>query len=266
MPSISRLVPVLAGVANYGNPLEIFFRRLFTRTGEMRIVDRRTKVSVRAVRGSYHMFGETWYDHDYDVAGCPVRQSDIVVDIGANQGFFTCYAGQMGARVYAFEPNPETFKILENNIARNGFSDCVVAKCIAVADFEGETDLVCSPYLGGGADTINLAHAKAVTLARYPERRFPVKVARLSSVIPLDMTVRLLKIDCEGAELAILKDLKNPKQFDSIAVEFHPGAYPVESLVRTILDFGTHQVCMQHRHMIHAIRTEVLLEFSTNQT
>jgi FkbM family methyltransferase len=266
MPSISRLVPVLAGVANYGNPLEVFLRRLFTRTGEMRIVDRRTKVSVKAARGSYHMFGETWYDHDYDVAGCPMRQNDIVVDIGANQGFFTCYAAQMGAHVYAFEPNPDTFKIFEGNIARNGFSDRVFARCIAVADFDGETELVCSGYLGGGSDTINPAHAKAITSAHHPERRIPVKVASISSVIPAEMRVRLLKIDCEGAELAILRNLKNPERFDSIAIEFHPDAYPVEDLVKTVLEFGTHQVCVQHRHIIHAIRTDVLLEFSRNST
>jgi FkbM family methyltransferase len=262
MPLISRLVPVLAGVAHYGNPFEIFVRRMFTRTGEMRIVDRRTRVSVRALRGSYHMFGETWYDHDYDVAGCPVRKDDTVVDIGANQGFFTCYAAQMGARVRAFEPNPTTFEIFERNIARNGFAERVTARCVAVADFEGETELVSSSYLGGGADTINAAHAKAVTSVGTEEKRFPVKVARLSSLIPADMRVRLLKIDCEGAELAIVKDLVNPERFDSLAIEYHPDAYPVESLVRAILEFGTHQVYVQHRNIIHAIRTDVLLDFA----
>jgi len=262
MPSISRLVPVLAGVANYGNPLEIFMRRLFTRDGEMTIVDRRTKVSVTAVRGSYHMFGETWYDHDYDVTGCPIREGDLVVDIGANQGFFTCYAAQMGARVYAFEPNPASFEILKRNIARNDFAGRVTANCVAVADFEGETELVCSAYLGGGADTINAAHAQAIASFAEPGKRLPVKVARLSSLIPAGMKVRLLKMDCEGAELAILKDLMDPERFDSMAIEFHPDAYPVEALVKTVLDFGTHQVFARHRQMIHAIRTDVLLQFA----
>jgi len=262
MRPISRLAAVLKGVANYGNPFEISLRRLFTRDGEMRIVDRRTKVSVRASRGSYQMFSETWYDHDYDVAGCPVRENDIVADIGANQGFFTCYAAQMGARVYAFEPNPATFGVLERNIARNGFGERVLAKCVAVADFEGETDLICSQFLGGGADTIDAAHAKAVTSFGRLEKRLPVKVARLRSLVPADLRVRLLKMDCEGAELAILKDLANPKQFDSMAIEFHPDAYSVEHLIRTILDFGTHQVWVRHRNIVHAIRNDVLLEFA----
>ncbi len=266
MPSISRLVPIVAGAANYGNPFEIFLRRAFTRSGEMTIVDRRTKVTVNAMRGSYHMFGETWYDGDYDVAGCPVRKNDIVVDIGANQGFFTCYAAQMGARVFAFEPNPETFEVFERNVSRNGFGDRVFAQRVAVADFEGETDLICSSFLGGGADTINPSHGEAVTLNGRLGRRLPVRTARLSSFIPSDTRVRLLKIDCEGAELAILKDLTSPEQFDSMAIEFHPDAYPMESLMKTILGFGTHQVFMRHRHIIHAIRTDVLLDFAKRST
>ena len=94
MALISRLVPVAQGVVNYGNPLQLVLQRLFMRDGEMKIVDRETGISVRAMRQSYHMFGETWYRRDYDVAACPIRQGDIVVDVGANQGFFTCYAAQ----------------------------------------------------------------------------------------------------------------------------------------------------------------------------
>ena len=101
-----------------------------------------------------------------------------------------------------------------------------------------------------------------MTLSGYLETRVSVRVARLTSLIPADMRVRLLKVDCEGAELAILKDLPSLEPFDSIAVEFHPDAYPVESLIKTILGFGTHQVYVRHGYIIHAIRTDVLLEFA----
>ena len=228
----------------------------------MTLVDRRTKVKVKAMRYSYQMFGETWYNHDYDVLGCPVRENDLVVDIGANQGFFTCYVAQNGARVYALEPNPATFELLEKNIARNEFNDRVTAKCVAVADFEGETELLCSSFLDGGADTIVPSRAQAFTSSGYASKRVPVKVMRLSSLLPTDTKVHLLKLDCEGAELKILRDLKNPEQFDSIAIEYHPDAYPVESLLKTIMGFGTHQVYMRPGNIIHAIRTGVLLEYA----
>ncbi len=262
MRLVSRASELLAGFANYGNPFQILGHRLFTRDGEIRITDRRTKVSVVASRPSYHMFSETWYLRDYDVAGCPIRANDTVVDVGANQGFFTCYAAQRGARVYSFEPHPKTFEVLTRNIRSNGFGDRVTAQCAAIADFEGDAELLCSTFLGSGANTLypgfaDYANGLGKTL---PPAR--VSVRRLGSVIPGKVQVRLLKLDCEGAELAILHDLEEPQRFDSIALECHPDVYPVDSLIKTILGFGTHQVYVLHGQIIHAIRTEILLEYT----
>ncbi len=263
MKLVSRASEVLAGFANYGNPLHILGRRLFTRDGEMTITDRKTKVSVVASRPSYHMFSETWYLRDYDVAGCPIRENDVVVDVGANQGFFTCYAAQRGARVYSFEPHPKTFERLTRNIRSNGFGDRVTAECAAIANFEGDADLLCSTYLGSGANTLYPGFADYANTSlgkELPSTR--VCVRRLASVVPGKVQVRLLKLDCEGAELAILRDLEDPERFDSLALECHPDVYPVDTLIKTILDFGTHQVYVNHGQIIHAIRTETLLEFT----
>ena len=55
-------------------------------------------------------------ERDYDVPRMQIRPNDIVVDIGANQGVFTCYAAYHGARVYAFEPFPQSFETLQENV------------------------------------------------------------------------------------------------------------------------------------------------------
>jgi FkbM family methyltransferase len=264
MVTLARLIPVANGIVNYGNPLQILLQRVFLRSGEMTIVDRETGISVKAMRQSYHMFGETWYQRDYDVAGCPLRKDDLVVDVGANQGFFTCYAAQRGARVYAFEPNPRTFELLKKNIAGNSFSDRVRAECVAVADFEGVTELVCYSFMDGGADTIQAQRAERIASEVDQRARVSVNVARLSSLIPADERVRLLKLDCEGSELAILKDLKSPERFDSIAVEYHQHAYPIEDLFASLLGFGTHQVYAVHGHIVHAVRTDILMDYARN--
>jgi FkbM family methyltransferase len=216
---------------------------------------------VKALRESYPMFADTWYHRDYDVAGCPLRKEDVVVDVGANHGFFTCYAAQRGAHVYAFEPNPKTFELLMENVVRNGFADRVNAQCTAVADFDGETDLQCYPSHDGW-DTISPARDQAVGSFFEQRERVPVKVGRLSSLIPAEGNIRLLKLDCEGTELAILKDFKSIERFDSLAMEFHAGAYPIGVLVEQLLSFRTHQVYALHGHIVHAIRSDVLLEFA----
>jgi FkbM family methyltransferase len=262
MPSIARLVHLAESFGDYGNPFEILMCHLVTRSEEMTIVDRKTRVSVKALRTSYPMFRDAWYHRDYDVAGCPLREGDVVVDVGANHGFFTCYAAQRGARVYAFEPNPKTFEFLKENIARNGFADRVNAQCTAIADFDGETELQCYPDHDGW-DTISPERDRAVSgLFKWQKERVPVKVGRLSPLIPSEGNIRLLKLDCEGAELAILRDLKSIERFDSLALEFHASAYSIEALVELLLSFRTHQVYVFHDHIVQAIRSEILLEFA----
>lgn len=261
MLSIARFVHVVESIRKYGNPFQILVCRVFTHSDEMTIVDRKTGVSVRALSQSYPMFSHTWYERDYDVAGCPLRKDDVVVDVGANHGFFTCYAAQRGARVYAFEPNPKTFEFLKKNIARNGFVNRVNAQCTAVSDFDGETELQCYSHHDGW-ETISPERDQAVSCLFKQKEGLPVKVGRLSSLIPSEGNIRLLKLDCEGAELAILKDLKSIERFDSLAIEFHAGAYPIEALVEQLLDFRTHQVYALHGQIVQAIRSEILLEFA----
>jgi hypothetical protein len=52
----------------------------------------------------------------YQIPECHIEAEDVVFDVGAHFGFFSCYAVQKGAReVYAFEPNPYVFEILKKH-------------------------------------------------------------------------------------------------------------------------------------------------------
>jgi len=50
------------------------------------------------------------------------QASEVFLDIGANQGLYSLIAKKNKAftSIYAFEPNPKTYRYLEQNIARNG--------------------------------------------------------------------------------------------------------------------------------------------------
>lgn len=57
----------------------------------------------------------------YTTQGLELRPGDIVLDVGANIGMFTMFAGRMpGTKVYAIEPAPETFALLKQNVEANG--------------------------------------------------------------------------------------------------------------------------------------------------
>jgi len=257
---LSRLVPILDGFVHYGNPLDIAFKRAFAKNGLVTILDRNTKVVVSAKVRSYQMFGETWYNHDYDVPGCPLRNDDYVIDIGANQGFYSCYAASQGARVSAFEPFPESWARLCANVERNGFAPRVKTSNVAVSAASGKATLLSSEFLGGGANTIVKDHALSVGEDFTPS--LEVTTVTLDAILAdIAGAIRICKMDCEGSEYNILRSFSKPSRIDSFAIEFHPGAYSVRDLVEVISSWGTHQVSFAKKgNILYAVRNEIVCQ------
>lgn len=242
---ISRAAHYLEAIQRLGNPSHALFKRVFGKPEDiMTVVDRGSGIRCRCTVGSYHMFGSTWHSRDYDVPHVPIRPGDVVLDIGANQGFFTCYAAYRGARVYAFEPNPESYERLLSNVDANGLMDKVIARPWAIAEKEGRAELLISRDLGGGMTTINAEFARNTRLAV----RRTVEVPTFTLIQVFDFFslqhVRLCKIDAEGSEIAILRTLtaQHLQRIDSFAAEIHPEAYSTRELAEKILSWGTHQL------------------------
>jgi FkbM family methyltransferase len=228
---------------HYGNPIELLAQRALKPT-DFRVVDRRTGVRCYCASGSYVMFSETFHYREYDVPKMPIRPGDVVIDVGANHGFFTCYAAYQGARVLSFEPTAETHAQLIRNLQINGLSDRVVANPWAIGAEDGEIELLVTAELGGGRNT---------TIRRFAERaNIDIKKRRLVPCRTLPSVwkefgidhVRLLKLDCEGAELDILRTLSSShvEQIDALVAEYHAEAYDVSELLGILLGWGTHQV------------------------
>ena len=261
----SRLIPVLEGFVHYANPLHIAWRRAFARNGLMTISDRETGVSVAAAVASYQIFGETWYNHDYDVPACPLRPQDSVIDIGANQGFFSCYAASKGARVWAFEPFPESCLRLRANVERNGFSSCVTIAQAAVSAAPGKATMWCTGFTGGGANTIFETFAIASGLDFKGTMQVDtVTIDAILAAIP--GRIRLCKMDCEGSEYDIIRGLPDPSRIDSFAMEFHPGVYRLRDLVAIMTAWGTHQIGFSKTAcVLYAVRNEILSEYADSR-
>jgi 23S rRNA G2069 N7-methylase RlmK/C1962 C5-methylase RlmI len=63
---------------------------------------------------------------------------DLVLDVGAHIGTHSVYLAALCAcRVIAFEPHPEAFTALCENVRRNGLSALVEARCCAVGADDG---------------------------------------------------------------------------------------------------------------------------------
>ena len=50
-----------------------------------------------------------------------LRPGDLFLDVGANVGSYTIWAGELGADVIALEPAPDTYALLLENIDLNGY-------------------------------------------------------------------------------------------------------------------------------------------------
>jgi FkbM family methyltransferase len=130
-----------------------------------------------------------------------VKPGQLVVDVGANIGYFTVLAahavGRDGA-VMAFEPNVDVRKRLEDNIRLNALTN-VEVHGEALGERAGEVML----YVGPPTDT-GLASLRALPgsrTVRVPLVRFD-DLAR-----PGDRPVRLIKVDVEGAEFAVIEGM-----------------------------------------------------------
>lgn len=81
-----------------------------------------------------------------------IEPSAVLVDIGANVGMYTIYAGRIrGAKVFAFEPEALNYAELNKNIFLNGLHGKVLAYCMALGN-ETKVDRL---LLGGFAEGLS---------------------------------------------------------------------------------------------------------------
>lgn len=74
-------------------------------------------------------FKDIFENQIYTRHNAGLSPGDIVFDVGANVGLFTLFAGSVpGVRIFAFEPAPETFALLQQNVALHS----VNARCLNV--------------------------------------------------------------------------------------------------------------------------------------
>ena len=129
-----------------------------------------------------------------------LRPGDLVVDVGANFGFWALAAANRGCRVVAIEPIPPTRELLVANAIRNGLQDHLEVVSDAMSDAVGELTLMIPDGEGGRAS----AHPEPATNME----EFTVAATTLDDLVG-DRHIRLLKIDVEGHEVSVLSGAKN---------------------------------------------------------
>ena len=116
-----------------------------------------------------------------------LRPGDIFIYVGANIGTYTIWAGELGAEVIALEPAKDTFALLLENVALNGYS---------VRSIEAAAGAVCdTARFTSGRDCVNRLD---------PEGSVETTIVTIDSII-MDRTVAGMKVDVEGFEIEVLR-------------------------------------------------------------
>ncbi|MBF8282059.1 MAG: FkbM family methyltransferase [Anaerolineales bacterium] len=147
-----------------------------------------------------------------------IQPGSIVIDIGANIGVFGLYAAHHQARrVYAYEPNTQSYQWLLRNIAENHLDQVILPHQLAVSRKAGEVvrfPTQASPY-------------NAILTGETTADCELVTTTDLSSILGdhgLE-SVDLLKLDCEGAEHDIILHTSEVvwRRIHNLRMEYHHG-------------------------------------------
>jgi FkbM family methyltransferase len=178
----------------------------------------------------------------------------VIYNIGAAQGFYACLTAAAGARVFAFEPDPENCQALRRNLTHNNLFDRVSTYAVALGHTAGEVTLYTEGVRGAAPSLAdNSGQRKSIV----------VPILRLDDVVAVNRTPPdVIIMDVEGAEGLVLAGahdlLSSGKRPKDIFIELHPRYLPsfgaiAEEVWKSIMNYGyTPQMASIRSGEIHA--------------
>ena len=170
-----------------------------------------------------------------------LRPGDVVVDVGANIGYYTLLGARLvgdAGRVYAFEPDPAAFAILERNVRLNGLEN-VVLEQKAVSNEAGSIQLFLA--------ATNKGDHRIYDVEGEERQAIDVEAVALDAYFEgVEDAVDFVKVDAQGAEGVILDGMLGliGKSDDLVmAFEYSPQSlmgtgYTGNHLLKTFRGFG----------------------------
>lgn len=137
-----------------------------------------------------------------------VGEPAVVFDVGANIGLVTSRILRLfpSARVHAFEPTPDTARVLRQRL---GEQNRVVLNELAVAEVNGSLSFNVDNKTHGGGSNSLMEHSEDFATRARVDRYEPIEVPvttldNYSNTSGIDH-IDVLKLDIEGAELRALR-------------------------------------------------------------
>lgn len=195
------------------------------------------KYKIRLKSTDKALIHEIHSENIYQITKKDISDNAVVIDIGAHIGIFSIFAASQteNITIYSFEPEPDNFQLLLENIKINHLENKICPFNLAVSNTNIPRKLIRS------AASLT-AHSLFVN--KFPEDEIKdsveVNCTTLSDIFEINKVKKcdVLKLDCEGEEYNIL--LNAPDKILSkiviIRAEYHDGLtkYTHEDLVRVL--------------------------------
>jgi FkbM family methyltransferase len=146
-----------------------------------------------------------------------VKPGDICIDAGANLGYhsilMTKIIGPTG-QVLAFEPDPICYEKLKNNLALNGVKEI----CFPIPTALWDDNIMMRFFIPA-----ECGYGSFLKFNNMEQKEIQIEAVSLDSIMNPEVPIRLLKLDCEGAEEGILHGAENllKRGVDAVIVEFN---------------------------------------------
>jgi len=168
-----------------------------------------------------HIFERGYYEEPtVNVIAALLRPGMVFFDVGAHVGQYTLVAsglvGEQG-QVHSFEPDPDTFGWLAENVAQNGLRN-VFINPLAVSDDTSARELFLATAQDVGSNSLSQP-------LNYSGKKFTVRCTTLNEYIKAKRIGRIdvMKMDIEGAEYAALtgaSDVLQSNEKPTLVIEF----------------------------------------------
>lgn len=126
--------------------------------------------------------------------------SKVLIDVGANIGFYSILLSDQFNQIHSFEPNKRNYEVLIQNIKRNFLSDKIKTYFHGLGD-KKETLMGSSRSKGELFQTSGFAVSKNIITGE------EVSIVKGDDILEFIDQIITIKIDVEGFELSVIKGL-----------------------------------------------------------
>lgn len=148
-----------------------------------------------------------------------LNNESVVVDVGANIGYYTILAAKVVKKVYAIEPDKKCFEILKKNVKENNLDNVVLINK-AASDKREKKYLV--------RDEENLGNSRISN-----KKGSVIMTNTLDNILVNEQIISLIKIDTQGWEPEVILGAKKviKKHRPIMFLEYTPSEYKDRKMI-----------------------------------